>query len=166
MPIYSVYEPPGKAGHDLHNIDRVQFVRDGFHVIAFAAPLLWFLWHRAWLGASIMIAIMVALSVGERWFDVWLLSTIGIIIGVAVGIFAPLIRHKSLLLKGYRDAGIVAGADRFSCESRYFERRLNALDEKNGPFNPSPPPKTMPSPARTSEREVLGLFPDRNTARQ
>ena len=38
--------------------DGVAFVRDGFHTFAFFVPLIWLLWHRLWLQAALVFAVM------------------------------------------------------------------------------------------------------------
>jgi len=49
MSIYTVHEPPLKAGESTPDPDRFVFVRDGFSFWAFLLAPLWMLRHRLWL---------------------------------------------------------------------------------------------------------------------
>ncbi|HZD64433.1 MAG TPA: DUF2628 domain-containing protein, partial [Xanthobacteraceae bacterium] len=66
MSIYTVHEPPLKAGESTPDPDRFVFVRDGFSFWAFLLAPLWMLRHRLWLVFVGYVIVAVALQVGLR----------------------------------------------------------------------------------------------------
>ena len=49
MSVYTVHEPPRRAGAAAADVERFAFVRDGFSWWAFLLAPLWMLRHRMWL---------------------------------------------------------------------------------------------------------------------
>src|SRR5271154_3897675 len=62
MPVYTVHAPVANSA-DIAATDRFAFVRDGFHMWAALAGVLWLAWHRLWLALIGWIAVIVAIDV-------------------------------------------------------------------------------------------------------
>ena len=156
MPIYTVHEPPAKAGEDSPDPARFAFVRDGFSFWAFLLTGLWMAWHRLWLvligyiAVSIALPTLVYLSVGPGSV---MLAT-GFLLSLLVGFEAATLRRFTLARRGWKTAGIVVGEDAEAAERRFFDVWITG----NG-GRPAAPAGMM-LPRRASEAsEVIGLFP-------
>ena len=103
MASYVVMEPPADG------VPRNEcVVRDGFHWLAFLVPLLWFLWHRLWIEAAVMLALMLGLSVLsslQGWaFTATLLS---LAVSILAGLEGAALRLAALRRRGWREWGVV-----------------------------------------------------------
>ena len=65
MKTFLVFEP-ANGGRDADSADRVQFVREKFYWSAFFLAPLWLLWHRLWIEAVAVFAVLFAASALER----------------------------------------------------------------------------------------------------
>lgn len=153
MAIFSVHLP-GNAAPEVA-ADRAVFVRDGFAFWALLFGPLWFLRHREWLGLVGWLVIAVLISVAERWLGPVTSGGFELILALATGVVANDIRRLSLVLRGFREAGVVEGQSREAAERRFFDSWL-------GQPSPIPPPPVSPvlHPARSVPPGVLGLFPE------
>lgn len=108
-----------------NELDRalaLQFVREGFSLLAFLAPALWLLWHRLWLGLAIYILVSVSglgllylLGLGEP------VSTIAsLALSLVIGLSAGDIRRWELERRGWREIGAVSGESAEDGELRFF----------------------------------------------
>src|SRR5262245_6068185 len=60
MARYAVMGPARSGGEG--DAERVLLIRDGFSLIAFFLPALWFLWHRLWIEAALAFAVTAGLA--------------------------------------------------------------------------------------------------------
>src|SRR5882757_3324976 len=63
MPIYTVHAPV-MTNAGIAATDRFAFVRDGFHVWAALAGVVWLAWHRLWLALIGWIVLLLAVDFG------------------------------------------------------------------------------------------------------
>ena len=63
MSVYTVHEPPLRAGAAASDVERFAFVRDGFSWWAFLFAPLWMLRHRMWL---VLIGYVVVVGVDRN----------------------------------------------------------------------------------------------------
>src|SRR5712692_6545534 len=63
MPVYTVHAPIANTA-GIRATDRFAFVRDGFHVWAALAGVVWLAWHRLWLALIGWIVVLIAIDVG------------------------------------------------------------------------------------------------------
>jgi hypothetical protein len=165
MSVYTVHQPPARHGDPLPNAERIVFVRDGFSFWAFLLAPVWMLWHRMWLVllgyVVVFAAIDVALSViGASRIAI---SVVGLFIALLVGLEASTLRRLSLQRRGFRNVGIVSGADREDAERRFFgtwlaEPRFGSA--AGAPAAPPPPvPAATPTAHSSHTSDVIGLFP-------
>ena len=164
MSVYTVHQPPIRYADPLPDAERIVFVRDGFSFWAFLFAPLWMLWHRMWLvllGYVVVVAgIDAALSVlGASPFAI---SVVALFIALLVGLEASTLRRLSLRRRGFRNVGIVSGADREDAERRFFETWMAQPRSASAAGAPpaTPPPMPSASSAHGSHSpDVIGLFP-------
>lgn len=154
MASFVVMEPPGSVSPS----ERAVFVRDGFYVLAFLVPVLWFAVHRCWLAALAALAVAVGvpaaagmLGYPEAAGGILLVSSFWF------GLEAGNIRVAALRRRGFADAGVVE-ADRASdAEIRYL---AGAIDDMPAATmtQPSQPWGTTGRPVQTAGGPALGLF--------
>jgi hypothetical protein len=163
MAVYTVLEPP-PSGDEARDAERVAFVRDGFSWLALLFPLLWLLWHRMWLVLVLWIAVVVLAEWGASFLGGPVPLVAAAAIAVVMGFEANNLRRWTLERRGWRFAGVVAGADRSECERRFFagwkwrEMQLVSLATP-----PRAPVGAAPMPYASEGDDVhriLGLFPN------
>jgi hypothetical protein len=163
MSIYTVHEPPLRAGAAAPEPDRYVFVRDGFSFWAFLFGPLWMLRHRMWLVFVLYVVIalllegFVALAGGSDL----VIAAIGFLISLWVGLEAATLRRFTLRRRGWRDVGVISGEDREAAERRFFDACL-----RGGAQNPAPAvPLRSFNPSQTTTSGVVGLFPEPGAGR-
>jgi Protein of unknown function (DUF2628) len=164
MSVYTVHEPPLRAGAAASDVERFAFVRDGFSWWAFLFAPLWMLRHRMWLVFVCYAVISVGLATLVRIFGVpaAVVGLIGLLISLLVGLEASTLRRFTLGGRGWKNLGVVSGDDREDAERRFFDAWLQ---RKNSPS--SAPHTPMPGPAAAAPNrrgplgsDVIGLFPE------
>lgn len=106
-------------------------IKDGFAVIAFIAPLIWFLWHRMWreaLGVLVISAVLGSISMVPG-FEI--VPAIGILVSLFIGMEARNLRINSLLRGGWREWGVVVAASQEEAELRYLDEELGLAADDN-----------------------------------
>jgi uncharacterized protein DUF2628 len=165
MAVYTVHEPPANHGIALPDAERIVFVRDGFSFWAFLITPVWMLWHRMWL---VLLGYVVVLASANAALFVLgasriAFSVIGLFISLLVGLEASTLRRFSLRRRGFRNVGIVSGADREDAERRFFGTWLAEPWSGNAvgmPPDVRPPIPAANLPAHGSHTpDVTGLFP-------
>ena len=66
MSVYTVHEPPLRAGAAAPDVERFAFVRDGFSWWAFLFAPLWMLRHRMWLVLIGYVVVAAAIEIPVR----------------------------------------------------------------------------------------------------
>lgn len=157
MAVYTVFEPP-PSGDDMRDAERTAFVREGFSWLALLLPFLWLIWHRMWL----VLVMWIAVSVLTQWGASLVGDPAPLIAGLAVsllmGFEANGLRRWTLSRRGFRFAGVVAGANRDECERRFFAEW--EPDRPRAPEPAAPGPWTARHGEGAESRHVLGLFPN------
>jgi hypothetical protein len=165
MAVYTVHEPPPKAGAATPP-ERFIFVRDGFSFPALLLGPLWMLRHRMWLGL-LGYAVVVALLALVLHLDGS--ATVGVIVwtllGFLLGFEAGTLRRFALGRRRFRNIGVVVGDDLELAERRFFDAWVHkdsvARKDPSAPAAPSGAPAPAPSPrAPHPTPDVLGLFPE------
>lgn len=90
--------------------------RDGFHILAAIAPLLWALYHRQWRWAFFLALIAVSCSgityvVAEHGMVALMTQAIAVTLNVWYGFEAQNLRYADFLRLGYIDLGPVQAPD-------------------------------------------------------
>ena len=160
MAVYTVHQPPARYADPLPAAERIVFVRDGFSFWAFLIAPLWMLWHRMWLVLLGYVVVLAAVDTALSAIGAsrTAMSVIGLLISLLVGLEASTFRRLSLRRRGFRNIGIVSGADREDAERRFFGSWLDDA----GPARGRVPPASLSAspPAHVSRTaDVTGLFP-------
>jgi hypothetical protein len=172
MAVYTVHQPPLRAGATSPEPERFVFVRDGFSFAALLFGPLWMLRHRMWLvllgygvvvaGLSLVLHLHASGTVGAI---VWAL------VALLLGFEAGTLRRFTLSRRGFRNVGIVVGDDLELAERRFFDswvrkdwvgRDAAGRNDSPGPAAPGGgAPALTPAPRMPrSTPDVLGLFPE------
>ncbi len=169
MPVYTVHAPRSADRPAGDAADRFVFVRDGFHVWAFLAGLIWLIYYRLWWALLGYIAISVvgeiALSalhagVGTRFVVMGLFAWL-------MGFEATSLRRWTLSRGKWRQLGFVVADDRESAERRFFDRwtgRRHPYDTSSVDRGAPPPTRNISGhafsrPPSGSHEGIIGLFP-------
>jgi hypothetical protein len=159
MSIYTVHEPPLRAGAAAPEPDRCVFIRDGFSFWAFLFGPLWMLRHRMWLVFVLYVVIALVLEglVAVASNSDALIAMIGLLIAFWVGLEAATLRRFTLRQSGWRDVGVISGEDREAAERRFFDAWL-----QEGTQIPARPITSLHAinPNQPTTSGVVGLFPE------
>src|SRR5882757_11194127 len=161
MATFTVHQPPPRRNEETASPVRFAFVRDGFYFWAFLLGPVWMLYHRLWLVLLMYLAGTTAIQI-----MLWALGvsglvkfTVALLISVLVGFEAGSLRRWSL--RRWTNRGIVVAYNREAAEHRFFDRWFGSLPPAHAP---NEPPAPLPgSRAPTSDRDIIGLFPEPQT---
>ena len=157
MASYAVMEP-SVAGSDDAGRERAVLVRDGFHVLAFLVPALWFLWHRLWIEAILVVAVTMALSGAGSLAGLGNAApALAFLVSLYVGLEGAALRLAALRRRGWREWGVVEAGDAAEAEIRYLVEAAGGEDEASEPAAPAPVPAPVSAP-RPVAAPALGLF--------
>jgi hypothetical protein len=164
MSIYTVHEPPLRAGTAAPEPERYVFVRDGFSFWAFLLGPLWMLRHRMWLVFVLYVVIALGLEglVDMASGSDGLVAAIGVLIALWVGLEAATLRRFTLRQRGWRDVGVISGEDREAAERRFFDAWLQQGTQI--PVRPVPSLHAI-NPNQPTTSGVVGLFPEPGASR-
>lgn len=168
MAVYTVHQPPIKAGQNSADPDRFAFVRDGFHFWAFVLSPLWMIRRRLVLVLVLYVALTATIEIALEVIGSSdaVQFTVAVLIGFLVGLEAGTLRRWTLTRRGWRNIGTVVGDDLEEAERRFF----SAWTERPAP-QPIPatvsavPTVTSVTAAYTARRnaadsDIVGLFPE------
>ena len=165
MAVYTVHEPPLRSGTVAPDPERFVFVRDGFYVWAFLLTPLWLIWNRLWLALLIYLVVIFGVAQALHYAGVQPggRSLVMLLISFLIGLEAGTLRRFTLARRGFRNVGVVSGANMEAAERRFFRDWTAA-----GPGGPSdsagrrpPALPSSPSPAAAFHSPpVVGLFPE------
>jgi hypothetical protein len=162
MRFFAVFEPAGR-GSETARAERFLFVRDGFSWGAFLFGPLWMVWRGLWLVLIGYVLLIVALEATFRAVGLSGVARGGILLLIALllGLEGASLQRWTLIRRGWRDLGVVAGVDEEAAERRFFESWANAGRGAEGrrepPANPAAAPRAAPA-AQSSG--IVGLFPE------
>src|SRR6202035_4901665 len=148
MSVYTVHEPPRRAGAAAADVERFAFVRDGFSWWAFLVTPLWMLRHRMWLVLVFYAVISAGLATLVRMLGVSgaIVGVIGLLISLLVGLEAGTLRRFTLSRRGWKNLGVVSGDDLEDAERRFFDAWLQRTNSTaGGPRAPTPGPASAAS---------------------
>jgi hypothetical protein len=112
---YVVMQPEGRPAED------AVLVRDGFHLLAFVFPAIWFLFHRMWIEA--LAALLAALVLGALASFAGFGNAaplLSLLVSLYFGLEAPAMRLAALRRRGWHEWGIVEADGADDAETRYL----------------------------------------------
>ncbi|GJE40653.1 DUF2628 domain-containing protein [Methylobacterium persicinum] len=158
---YTLHLPPEARPGDADGLDRAVLVRDGFSWPAFAFTVLWFLFHRLWVAALIVLAGLLVLAFGG--YALGLSRAAGAAIAVLgcilIGLEAGSLRRWTLARRGWVARDAVLARDSAEAEARAITRWLDPATL------PQPPRPPFPGGPVKRPEPVIGLFPAREGGR-
>lgn len=97
-------------------------VKEGFSWPAFFFTVIWALFTRQWLVAVILFGagVVYSLILATLGFDPVATVAGGVLFNIGVGLLGNDLRRWSLAVRGYREAGVVAGDGLLAAERRWF----------------------------------------------
>ncbi|WP_421592090.1 DUF2628 domain-containing protein [Shinella sp. M27] len=109
--------PPGAKSGD----EKARIIRDRFSWIAFVLPVIWLLWHRAWLAAALAFAVQ-ALGAAISDHPVFGLAGLGIYLATSliVALEGPAMVVAGLERSGWTVDAVVSADDRATAEEIYY----------------------------------------------
>jgi len=120
--------------------ERARILRDGFSWLAFLVPPLWLAWHRLWVEAAVVFALMLALGLlGEHAGLGWTAPLLSLLLSVLIGLEGQALRLARLSRRGWRERLAIEAGDLDDAEARYAAW-LAAV-----PMSPLPDPDLAPS---------------------
>lgn len=156
MRTYTLHVPEGAARGDARALEQAHLVRDGFSWGAFAFTVLWFVRHRLWLAALLVLVGLVGLALAGRALGLSPLAAL-VITGLAsllIGLEASSLRRWTYGRRGKpaRDA-VIAGTQE-EAELKLAARWLDAEAVPGAAIAST----ARPAPRRGDDA-VIGLFP-------
>jgi hypothetical protein len=188
MKFFTVHENP--AAHEVD--ERVILVKEGLVWPAFALPLAWLIYKRAWLGLGlyavgglVLLALLAAANPGGATMGgaasalilgmpalliltpSLLLSPIGLLFALLCAFEAGDVLRFVLARRGYRVTAVVSGKTLAEAEHAYFSARpgqTRGSDGGTGAATPVNHPAARRAGDWASASEpILGLFPGPDT---
>jgi len=125
-----------------------------------------------WLVLALYVAVTVGLETALRYAGVssFILSLVGLLISLLVGIEAGTLRRFTLARRGWKNVGVVSAYDLEDAERRFFADWVRAAPTVRSapaapPPNSPPPPSPAPLPRMPQSPDVIGLFPEPGASR-
>ncbi len=163
MPVYTVHAPlPVDGGRPAP--ERFVFVRDGFHVWAALAGLVWLAFNRLWIALFGYLVLLIAVGVGLAVLRVGsdTRATVLFVIALLMGLEAASLQRWTLSRGKWRQLDVVVGRNRDEAERRFFDRWVDGEMGSSGmpTVDRGAPPPVRPSPRMSGDNdEIMGLFP-------
>ena len=175
MPVFTVHAPRMEATNannaGVRASDKFEFVRDGFHIWAALAGLVWLVWHRLWLALIGWIIVIIAIEVGMAALGAGrgTILLADLLIALLMGFEAASLRRWTLSRRNWRQLDIVVADDEESAERRFFDRwtaKQRILNDQSAVDRGAPPPtrdvpgQAFSRPPTLPQSEIIGLFPE------
>ncbi|HEV2541133.1 MAG TPA: DUF2628 domain-containing protein [Methylobacterium sp.] len=160
MRTYTLHVPEGSVRGDPRALEQAHLVRDGFAWGAFAFTVLWFVRHRLWLAALLVLAGLVALAFAGRALALspFAALVITVLASLLIGLEASSLRRWTYGRRGKpaRDA-VIAGSHE-EAELKAAARWLDAESTPGIATVGAAAPAATRLPQRRDDA-VIGLFP-------
>jgi hypothetical protein len=154
MPRFCVLEPPDEGDTPVEN---ALVIKDGFSVVAFLVPLLWFLWHRMWLEAAIVLAISAVLGATAMTPSLQATPVAGLLVSLFAGMEARNLLVEARRRRGWRDWGVIVAPNRDEAEIRYIAEAYKGT-KRNRETKNSPASQAATKFAPNAKKSAFGLI--------
>jgi uncharacterized protein DUF2628 len=144
--------PPGAS---VRKGEELVFLRDGFSWLAFLFPPLWLLWHRLWIEAVAVFAVLFAASTLERvgWLAM-AVPFLSLLVSIFIGLEGNTMRIAARQRRGWRVATLIEAGSEDDAETRYA---VGEDDDEERPADRQPIVPS-PTPAGTPHAAPVGLL--------
>lgn len=169
MPVYTVHAPLSAGKDSGGATDRFVFIRDGFHVWAFLAGLIWLIYHRLWLGllGYIVLSILGEVALSMLRAGAGTRIAVMVLFALLMGFEAASLWRWTLSRRKWRQLDVVVADDMETAERRFFDRWTTQRSghDLSGIDRGAPPPtrnvagQPFSRPPSGSHEGVIGLFP-------
>jgi Protein of unknown function (DUF2628) len=103
------------------DVAGAEFIRDGFSLPALIVPHFWLLFHRQWLAAAAVIAVMVLGALAAWQFNApVLILAADFPVSIYVALEGATLRIANLERAGFNHVAVVEASDPEEAEIRYF----------------------------------------------
>jgi hypothetical protein len=118
--LYAVYRP-GKSNKPL---EEMQYVPQGFNIIALIFPVIWSLYHRLWPLSALLVLVEIFSwwVVSQKLLDATIMLGIKFCWDIYIGLSANDWREVYLRSRGFTLADIVTGKGHMEAERRFLDR--------------------------------------------
>jgi hypothetical protein len=176
MPVYTVHAPRSASIGAAPASDGFVFVRDGFHVWAFVAGLLWLVYHRLWWALLGYLALSLAGEVALSMLGASTGTRIAamLVVALLMGLEAATLQRWTLSRGNWRQLDVVVADDEESAERRFFDRwtaqRRSGTDDMSIDRGAPPPTRHVAGqpfsrPPFPADHDIIGLFPQPGATR-
>ncbi|MCC8954770.1 DUF2628 domain-containing protein [Bradyrhizobium sp. Pear77] len=171
MPVYTVHAPVAN-GADLAAADKFVFVRDGFHVWAAVAGVIWLVWHRLWLALIgwLVLTFAIDFALAKLGIGRGAILLVDLVLMVLIGLEAATLQRWTLSRRKWRQLDIVVADNVEAAERRFFERwtarHRGVFNDQRSVDRGGPPPtrdvpgQSFSKPPPMPQGGIIGLFPE------
>jgi hypothetical protein len=158
MRSYTLHPPRDAIPGEPAALERATIVRDGFVWPAFLFPVLWFLWHRLWLAALIVLAALAVLTAAGLALELRPgAATLAVLLyALLVGLEASSLRRWTYARRGRPAVDVVTAGSRREAEEKLVARWVAGIAAPPAAVHPGTPRGFAPA-----AEPVIGLFPER-----
>lgn len=117
MATFLVLIPPGTKSGD----EKARIIRDRFSWVAFVLPVIWLLWHRAWLAAALAFAVQ-SLGAAIAGHPVFGLAGLGVCLAtnLLVALEGPAMLVAGMERRDWTVDAVISADDRATAEEIYY----------------------------------------------
>jgi hypothetical protein len=151
---YTIHEPAGLLSDPLERAEAIDFVKEGFSWFALFIPLLWLI-LAAYVIVMLSVPVFLAIAGIPQTVSGWITTFLGIIFAMYAN---DLLRWR-LSRRNYRFVGAVTGRNLEECELKFFSSWQGPEETVIPPAPAVAASRPKSGRKRTSEEEVIGLFP-------
>ena len=155
MASYVVMEPARKGGGE------ARFIRDGFALLGLLFPFFWLLWHRLWIEAVVVLAVLLCIGAAGEMSG-WTLTAMlfSFLVSLYVGLEGAALRQWALRRRGWRDSAVIDATDEDEAMTRYFADDEHVADYVQA--HGAPATRVAPPPAAGAPALGLLSYPTRH----
>jgi hypothetical protein len=166
---YTIYERYPASENIERRASELVFVKEGFSIFAFLAPLIWLIYNRMWWELGALFAFMIVLEGVLTLLGVGpeIGAMVSFLINVIFAFEARNLHRYSLERNGYSMVAIASGRNLDEAEHRFFTEWLPNAKFNHSHMGSTPDMPGVPmgglsasGPTRDfSMQPVIGMFP-------
>ena len=161
MRTYALHVPEGSVRGDPRALEQAHLVRDGFSWNAFAFTVLWFLRHRLWLAALLVLVGLVGLAFAGRALGLSPFAALIVtgLVSLLIGMEASSLRRWTYGRRGKPALDAVMASSQEEAELKAAARWLDAEPVPGNATTGFPTSAVIRPTHRRADDAVIGLFP-------